>query len=278
MCIRDSPCVDQTACEHQGKLEALVEHLRHLVGVLPGELQQILQQTSGITGFGEVFDFFHWNGAAEGTTHQRDPRGGMQGLHNAAQTHPKPFTRSSLLAMAAGIGLSLSCVMQPLHAATEVALVSGAFRRSIPVKEIEHLAKTSDATGLLEDLLELSGQDPNEVAQMLNQSLELPLVLTSRLINTRIGEAILRRVARIIHPIYTPEPEVSVPAIRAGVISGLQSEEGLTAVSFLKGYPNAVMAVNLPALFGVVEKAESIAGLVQFFSDSPLDGLKEAQP
>ena len=190
----------------------------------------------------------------------------------------KPFTRTSLLGMAAGVGIAWSSAMQPLQAATDVALVSGAFRRSIPVKEIEHLAKTGEAIGLLGDLLELSKQEPQEVSQMLNQSLQLPLVLTSRLINTRIGEAILRRVARIIHPIYTPEPEVSVPAIRAGVISGLQSEDGLTAVSFLKGYPNAVMAVNLPALFGVIEKAESIAGLVQFFSDSPLDGLKEAQP
>ena len=191
---------------------------------------------------------------------------------------PKPFTRSSLLAIAAGFGLTWSSVMQPLHAATEVAMVSGAFRRSIPVKEIEHLAETGEANGLLEDLLDLSGQDPTKVSQMLNQSLELPLVLTSRLINTRIGEAILRRVARIIHPIYTPEPEVSIPAIRAGVISGLQSEDGLTAVSFLKGYPNAVLALNLPALFGVIEKAKSIASLVQFFADSPLDGLKEAQP
>ena len=191
---------------------------------------------------------------------------------------PKPLTRSSLLAVAAGLGLSWSCVMQPLRAATDVALLSGAFRRSIPVKEFEHLAATGEAIGLLEDLLEISGQDPNEMSQMLNQQLELPLVLTSRLINTRIGEAILRRVARIIHPIYTREPEVSVPAIRAGVISGLQSEDGLTAMSFLQGYPNAVMAVNLPALFGVIEKAESIAGLVQFFSDSPLDGLKDAQP
>ena len=191
---------------------------------------------------------------------------------------PKPFTRTSLLGMAAGVGIAWSSAMQPLQAATDVALVSGAFRRSIPVKEIEHLAKTGEAIGLLGDLLELSKQEPQEVSQMLNQSLQLPLVLTSRLINTRIGEAILRRVARIIYPIYTPEVEVSVPAIRAGVISGLQSEDGLTAVSFLKGYPNAVMAVNLPALFGVIEKAESIAGLVQFFSDSPLDGLKEAQP
>ena len=30
----------------------------------------------------------------------------------------KPFTRYSLLAMAAGLGLSWSSVMQPLHAAT----------------------------------------------------------------------------------------------------------------------------------------------------------------
>ena len=190
----------------------------------------------------------------------------------------KPFTRTSLLGMAAGVGIAWSSAMHPLQAATDVALVSGAFRRSIPVKEIKHLAETGEAIGLLGDLLGQFKQDPQEVSQMLNQSLDLPLVLTSRLINTRIGEAILRRVARIIHPIYTPEVEVSVPAIRAGVISGLQSEDGLTAVSFLKGYPNAVMAVNLPSLFGVIEKAESIAGLVQFFSDSPLDGLKEAQP
>ena len=86
---------------------------------------------------------------------------------------PKPFTGSSLLSVAAGLGLTLGCVMQPLHAATEVALVSGAFRRSIPVKEIEHLAKTGDATGLLVDLLELSGQDPNEVAQLDRKSTRL---------------------------------------------------------------------------------------------------------
>ena len=187
-------------------------------------------------------------------------------------------TRSSLLGMAAGLGIAWSSAMQPLQAATDVALVSGAFRRSIPVKEIEHLAETGEATNLLEDLLGISGQEPNEVSQILNQKFELPLVLTIRLMNTRIGEAILRRVARIIYPLYTPAPEVSVPAIRAGVVNGLVSEDGLTAVSFLKGYPNAVMAVNLPALFEVIEKAESIAGLVQFFSDSPLDGLREAQP
>ena len=183
--------------------------------------------------------------------------------------------RRTLLAWSTGLSLSLFTVGSPSLAATDVALVSGGFRRSIPVMEFEHLANTGEAIGLLGNLLDISKQDPEEMSKLLNQQLSVPLVLTSRLINTRIGEAIIRRVARIIHPIYTPQAEVSVPAIRAGIINGLQHTDGLTAIGFLKAYPNQVMAVNLPALFAVIEKAESIASLVKFFSDSPLDGLKD---
>lgn len=188
--------------------------------------------------------------------------------------------RHFCLAMAAGVAIAFQAITTPVHAAKDVALVSGAFRRSIPVKDIVQLAENGEAVGLLKNLLDLSGQDPNEVSKLLNQKLNLPLVLTSRLVNTRIGEAIIQRVAKIIYPIYAPQASVSVPALRAGVVNGLQLKEGgLTAVSFLKAYPNEVMAVNLPALFSVIEKAESIAGLVKFFSDSPLDGLKnESQP
>ena len=187
--------------------------------------------------------------------------------------------RCRAIALVASWGIGFTALASPALAAKDVALVSGAFRRSIPVKDIEHLAKTGEARGLLEQLLVLSKQDPENVAKLLNQKLDLPLVLTSRLINTRIGEAIIRRVGQILYPIYTPQPEVSVPALRAGVINGLNnSGEGLTAVDFLNAYPNEVLAVNLPALFSVIDKAQSISGLVQFFSDSPLDGLKEAKP
>ena len=187
--------------------------------------------------------------------------------------------RCRVIALVTSWGIGLTALASPALAAKDVALVSGAFRRSIPVKDIEHLANTGEARGLLEQLLALSEQDPEIVAKLLNQKLDLPLVLTSRLINTRIGEAIIRRVGQILYPIYTPQPEISIPALRAGVINGLHnSGDGLTAVDFLKAYPNEVLAVNLPALFSVIDKAQSISGLVQFFSDSPLDGLKEAKP
>jgi hypothetical protein len=187
--------------------------------------------------------------------------------------------RCRVIALVTSWGIGLTALASPALAAKDIALVSGAFRRSIPVKDIEHLANTGEARGLLEQLLVLSEQDPENVAKLLNQKLDLPLVLTSRLINTRIGEAIIRRVGQILYPIYTPQPEVSIPALRAGVINGLHnSGDGLTAVDFLTAYPNEVLAVNLPALFSVIDKAQSISGLVQFFSDSPLDGLKEAKP
>ena len=186
--------------------------------------------------------------------------------------------RRRLLALGISCGISSLSLTVPAQAAVDVALVSGAFRRSIPVSDIAHLARTGEARGLLDDLLTLSDQDPTQVAALLNKNLNLPLVLTSRLVNTRIGEALTRRMAQIIHPIALRDPAISVPAIRAAVIEGLQSPEGLTAVSFLESYPNVVMAINLPALFSVIEKAESIAGLVRFFSDSPLDGLKEPKP
>ena len=186
--------------------------------------------------------------------------------------------RRHLLALGIGCGISSLSLAMPAQAAVDVALVSGAFRRSIPVSDIAHLARTGEARGLLDDLLSLSKQEPAQVAELLNKNLNLPLVLTSRLVNTRIGEALTRRMAQIIHPVALRDPSISVPAIRAAVIEGLQSPEGLTAVSFLESYPTAVMAINLPALFSVIEKAESIAGLVRFFSDSPLDGLKKPKP
>ena len=186
--------------------------------------------------------------------------------------------RRRLLALTTSCGLGILSLGMPAQAAVDVALVSGAFRRSIQVSDIAHLAKTEEPRGLLSDLLKLSGQEPTQVAELLNKNLDVPLVLSSRLMNTRIGEALIRRIAQIIYPITSSESSVSVPAIRAAVIEGLQRPEGLTAVSFLEAYPNTVMAVNLPALFTVIEKAESIAGLVQFFSDSPLDGLKEPNP
>jgi len=185
----------------------------------------------------------------------------------------QPRRRSRLRLLGVVLGLGVLCTTPAAPAAENIVLVSGAFRRSIPVADMELLASKGQAQGLLADLLRFSKQNPIEVGKLLNQSIPLPLVLVSRLLNTRIGEALLDRLANIVYPLKTPG--AGVPALRSALVMGIAEGNGnLSPVSFLRAYPNREMEVNLPALLALLEKANSISDLVRFFSESPLDGLQ----
>ena len=158
-------------------------------------------------------------------------------------------------------------------AAENVVFVTGAFRRSIPVSDLVYLADTGRARGLMSDVLMLARVDPTEVSKLLKAELSIPLLLTSRLLSTRLGEALLARIAQIMYPLYAKS--AGVPALRAGVINALVATDGkLSAISFLEAYPVDEMEVSIPALLAVMQKAKSISELVQFFMESPLDGLR----
>jgi hypothetical protein len=158
-------------------------------------------------------------------------------------------------------------------AAENVVFVTGAFRRSIAVADLELLASTGEARGLIADVLKIAKQKPEEVSKLLKAELSIPLLLTSRLLSTRLGEALLARVAQIIYPLYAKG--AGIPALRAGVINALVATDGkLSAIGFIKAYPVDEMEVSIPALLAVLQKAKSISELAQFFMESPLDGLR----
>ena len=181
--------------------------------------------------------------------------------------------RRALVAALLGLGLGLT---SPAAIAGEnLVFVSGAFRRSIAVADLDHLAKTGQPTGLMADVLAISKQNPKEVAKLLNQSVSLPITLISRLLSTRIGEAVLQRLAKVIYPLKASQD--GVVALRSAVILGLANGNGsINAISFLQAYPVPEIEVSIPALMAMLKKASSIAELVRFFSESPLDGLKPA--
>lgn len=158
-------------------------------------------------------------------------------------------------------------------AAENVVFVTGAFRRSIAVTDLEFLAETGQARGLMADVLTIAKQKPEEVSKLLKAELSIPLLLTSRLLSTRLGEALLARIAQIVYPLYAKRS--GIPALRAGVINALVATDGkLSAISFLKAYPVDEMEVSIPALLAVLQKAKSVSELIQFFMESPLDGLR----
>jgi hypothetical protein len=184
--------------------------------------------------------------------------------------------RQRLAAALLGLSLAAGSGSPAALAAENLVFVSGAFRRSIAVADMEYLAETGQARGLLADVLAIAKQQPQEVSKLLKLELSLPIVLTSRLLSTRIGEAILARVGRIVYPLKASS--VGVPALRAAVINGLAKGDGrLSAIGFLKAYPTDEMEVSIPALLAVMQKASSVSELVKFFSESPLDGLRGSQ-
>jgi hypothetical protein len=188
-------------------------------------------------------------------------------------THQPLKKRRALVAALMGLGLGLTS--PGAIAGENLVFVSGAFRRSIAVADLDHLAKTGQATGLMADVLAISKQNPKEVAKLLNQSVSLPITLMSRLLNTRIGEAVLQRLAKVIYPLKASQD--GVVALRSAVILGLANGNGsINAISFLQAYPVPEIEVSIPALMAMLKKASSIAELVRFFSESPLDGLKPA--
>jgi hypothetical protein len=200
----------------------------------------------------------------------------LMAMQNAATGR----NRQSLVAIALGLSLVApwpATSLQPAGAAENLVFVSGAFRRSIPVADLEHLAKTGQPRGLLADVLSFSRQNPQEIAKLLNQSLRLPVTLVSRLLNTRIGEAILQRFAVIVFPLKASQ--AGVPALRSAMVLGVVEGNGsISALSFLRAYPAQEMEVSIPALMNLVSKASSITELVRFFSESPLDGLRGDAP
>ena len=179
--------------------------------------------------------------------------------------------------LASVAGLALWCVPATCQAAERVVLMSGAFRRSIPIADFETLATTGQSTGLLGDLLRLGRQNPAQLRKVLNEKVSLPIPLVSRLLHTRIGEAVLDRIAIIGHP--TRSPQEGVAALRSAVVLGIDDGNGsLSALGFLKAYPTREMGVNVPQLLVMAQKASSISDLIRFFSESPLDGLRSDTP
>jgi hypothetical protein len=199
----------------------------------------------------------------------------------SAFRHPIPGRKRQALATI-GLGLSLmgllpAVPLPPVAAAENLVFVSGAFRRSIAVTDLEHLAQTGQAQGLLADVLRFSNQNPKDVAKLLNQSVSLPVTLVSRLLNTRIGEAILERLAQVVYPLRASQ--AGVPALRSAMVLGVVNGNGaISPLAFFRAYPTQDMEVSIPALMNLLSKASSIAELVRFFSESPLDGLRGDAP
>ena len=99
--------------------------------------------------------------------------------------------------------------LPPVLATENVVFVTGAYRRTLTVSSLDKFVETGVPKGLLADLLRFTGSQPKPVQGLLKTEIPLPVTLTSRLLNTRIGEAILERASAIVYPLRAPDAGVA---------------------------------------------------------------------
>ncbi len=158
--------------------------------------------------------------------------------------------------------------------AEKITFVHGIFTRSVTIKEIENFTEKGIKKGLLAKLIKK--EEEANVKNLLVAEYKTPIVLTSKLLYSEIGNVIIKRICKVVHPLKINNISMSTLAIRSAVIQAIDKDKNtINLINFIKAYPSDVIAINITELYKVLNKVETMSDLMKFYSDSPLDKLKK---
>ncbi len=164
-----------------------------------------------------------------------------------------------------------------VKSAEQIKIVYSIFSRTIDVDSLKQYANGSKADKKLRRILNVTNSTDSEIINILNRDFDIPISIASKLMYSEIGNVILTRLSKIIHTANARNSNTGVLALRASIIKGLSSGDGkIDLIKFFDSYPTKTVILNVNALSKVINKVESISELLEFFTDSPLDKIKES--
>ncbi len=162
--------------------------------------------------------------------------------------------------------------------AENVFLYKGTFSRTVNIEELNKFIMTKKPSNKLKNLIKLTNQKEKELHKILSLKIEVPVKTSSKLMNSKIGEVFLSRLSKIIYPNKISNNELSIKAIRSGVlISSFNNNQKINLIDFFRAYPNKSVAIDLNALSKTLKKVESLKELIEFYADSPFKKLKHGR-
>ena len=165
-----------------------------------------------------------------------------------------------------------------VRGAEEIKIVYSLFSRTIKVEELKNFATYGEADRNFRRLLKLTNAKNNDIKEILEKDFEIPLPIASKLMYSEIGNVILTRLSKIIHTPNARDERTAVLALRSSVIKGIDIGEGkINTITFFEGYPTKKVILNVNALSKIMNKVESIAELLEFFTNSPLNKIKKIE-
>ena len=162
-----------------------------------------------------------------------------------------------------------------VQAADNIKIIYSVFSRTISIDSLENFAETGDASNSLKRVLNATGSSDDEIQSVLNRSFEIPITIASKLVYSEVGNVFLTRLSSIIHPPRANDEKTGMLALRSSIIKGLILGDGkINLLNFFEGYPTKTVILNVNALSKVMNKVESISDLLEFFTNKPLEKIK----
>ncbi len=160
--------------------------------------------------------------------------------------------------------------------AETIYLYRGTFSRSINIEDLYNFKTSKIVSSKLKNLIKITNQNEKNLHEILSYEIDVPLKTSSKLMNSSIGKIFLNRISQIIHPNKILNKDVGIKAIRSGILlSSYNNNQKINLIDFFKAYPNKNIAINLNGLAKALKKAESLKELIEFYSDSPFQKLKD---
>ena len=142
----------------------------------------------------------------------------------------------------------------PSLAAEKVTFRYGLFEQSLPVADIRNYAEKQKVSSDLQSFLGyFSAKEKQKFQDALQVKMSLDIVALDKLVNTEMGKQILSFASQAI----ARSDQASIQALRAAIILGAKSPEGLGITSFLEAYPSNQLVVNVSKASQLISMANS---------------------
>ena len=164
-----------------------------------------------------------------------------------------------------------------LQCAEQIKITYSIFSRTVNIKSLKRYSKTGKAEKNLDRLLKITNSSNEEILNILNKNFDIPLPIASKLLHSEIGSIVLSRLSKIIHPPKARDEITGKLALRSSIIKGIYAGEGkINLIRFFENYPTKTVVLNVSALNKIFNKVESINELLKFFTNSPLNKIKDS--
>lgn len=148
---------------------------------------------------------------------------------------------ATVFTSAMGFAVGLLSNLSSAIAADMIVLTYGPLAIDLPIADLEAFAEEGEASDELANLLDLAGQEPDQLRTTLNEPVPVNLTVLDLALNSPPGEWVLDRVSETIHP---ASGEAGRLALRSALIGSAATDDEITLLEVMQTYPSPEIVVQ----------------------------------